>query len=331
MKPLQINIFLVVVAVIILLAVPFFGPVDIPLSAIFKPESADTTSMIFWQIRFPRVLTALLAGSALAVSGMAFQAMFRNPLATPFTLGVSSGASLGAVLWMRTGIVFSLGFISGTAMAAFTGAVFSVVSVYGLVRIRGRLAVDRLLLAGVAMSFFFSSLIMFVHFTSNLHDTFRLMRWLMGSLAGTGYASVIQIAPFAVSGIIVFFFLRHDLNLLIAGDDIAQSRGVNVQRIRHIIFFMTSLMVGSVVAACGPIGFIGLMVPHMCRLMTGINHKYLLPASIVFGGTFLAVCDAVARTAAVPVEIPVGVITALLGGPFFIWLLLGKSTKNITW
>jgi iron complex transport system permease protein len=151
-----------------------------------------------------------------------------------------------------------------------------------------------------------------------------MMRWLMGGLEVTGFESVLNLAPFVISGCAIMFFATHELNLLTAGEEIALSRGVDVSKTKRVLFFGASLMVGSVVAVCGPIGFVGLMVPHMCRLIVGADHRYLTPAAMLFGGSFLTVCDTVARTIIAPAEIPVGIITALLGGHFFVWLLAGS-------
>jgi cobalamin transport system permease protein len=325
MKPTRVIAFMALLSIVVLLTMPLIGQTGLSWYAVFHPTAQSPESTVFWQIRVPRVLTAFLAGTALALSGMAFQAMFRNPLATPFTLGVSSGASLGAVVAMRLGFTATVLSFSIVSVAAFMGAVLAILLVYGLVRIKGHFSIPRLLLAGIAISFFFSSLIMFVHYTSDFHNTFRLMRWLMGGLAMSDYSTVLNLLPFTIVGLILLVYLMHELNLLATGEELALSRGVNVDRTRHIIFFAVSLMVGSIVAMCGPIGFVGMMVPHMCRLMVGSNHRYLLPATLLFGGVFLTVCDTVARLAAAPAEIPVGVVTALLGGPFFMWLLLGKS------
>jgi iron complex transport system permease protein len=185
-----------------------------------------------------------------------------------------------------------------------------------------------MLLAGVALNFFFSSAILFAQYMSDFTHSFRILRWLMGGLETVGYESVLNMAPFIVSGTAIILFLSHELNLMMTGEEIAISRGANVGRVKKVLFFATSLMVGSVVAACGPIGFVGMMVPHICRLLIGADHRYLTPAVILFGGAFLTLCDTLARTLIAPAEMPVGIITALLGGPFFIWLLLGKSSSR---
>ncbi|MCD6353539.1 MAG: iron ABC transporter permease, partial [Proteobacteria bacterium] len=262
------------------------------------------------------------------VSGMTFQAMFRNPLATPFTLGVSSGAALGASLYIRFGLPFTLLGISGTSISAFSGAILAIFLVYGLTKAKKGFSTATMLLAGVAISFSFSSIILFTQYMSGLTQSFRILRWLMGGLEVVGFDSVWNIFPFVISGSAIVLYLTHELNLMTTGDDIAISRGVNVKLVRKVLFFATSLMVGGVVAICGPIGFVGMMAPHICRLLIGWDHRYLTPASLLFGGMFLTLCDILSRTVIAPAEIPVGVITALVGGPFFLWLLLGGSSEK---
>lgn len=322
---------LAVIALAALLAAvagPWVGAFDVPWSALLHPGADDWASRLFWSLRVPRALTGFLAGAILALSGLAFQALFRNPLATPFTLGVSSGASFGAVLLLRTGWVLFAP-MPGTVLAAFAGAVGCVALVYGLVRATGAASTSRLLLAGVAVNFFFSSLIMLIHYTADFQDTFRLMRWLMGGLAAANYGSVLTLLPFALGGAALVAWLAPELNLLATGEELALSRGVEAGRTRNALLLATSLMEGAVVAVCGPIGFIGIMVPHMCRLMLGADHRFLAPASFLLGGGLLVASDALARTVAMPAEVPVGVITALLGGPFFLWLLLGRTAEEV--
>ena len=315
---------LLFLAVLILLWAPFWGLRNIDLTSILNLNTEGRDGLIFWKIRVPRTIVAFLAGSALACCGIVFQAMFRNPLATPFTLGVSSGASLGAAIYVWLG--FSFGFLgmSGISLFAFVGALTAILIVWGITQLRGSFSTTTMLLAGVAVSFFFSSLILFLQYLSDFAQSFRILRWLMGGLEVLGYDSVFGLFPVVLSGVLVLTILRHELDLLTTGEDLATSRGVDVRKVRAILFLVTSIMVGGVVSVCGPIGFVGMMAPHICRLLTGWNHRYLLPASFLFGGTFLTLCDTFARTFIAPVEIPVGIITALLGGPFFIWLLLSS-------
>ncbi len=328
----HLALFLLI-ALLALLTAPMLGARFISLSYALSADCSPTDAGIFWTLRVPRVCVAFLAGSALAISGMAFQAMFRNPLATPCTLGVSSGAALGAALGVRfearlreAEISFNVFGVSITSICAFLGALVAIGLVYTLTRIKKGFSTITMLLAGVAVSFFFSSLILFIQYISNLVDSFRIVRWLMGGFDVTGFDEVFNVLPLVVSGSVVIFYLTHELNLLASGEDLATARGVNVNRAKAILFFVTSVMVGGIVAVCGPIGFVGMMAPHICRLMIGPEHRFLTPATLLFGGFFLVGCDALARTLIAPAEMPVGIITALLGGPFFIWLLLGDAS-----
>ncbi|MDH5357257.1 MAG: iron ABC transporter permease [Gammaproteobacteria bacterium] len=314
MKAANTLLIIFIVTIIIVLLSPNLG--------LINTANPEIQHHILTQLRIPRVLFAFLAGSGLAICGMVFQAMFHNPLATPFTLGVASGASLGAAFYVYLGFSFSFLGIDGTTFAAFTGALIAISFVYGISRFRSGFSLETLLLTGVAISFFFSSLILFIQYLSNVSDSFRILRWLMGGLSIVGYRDIFQLLPFVSVCIAVILWLSRELNLLMAGDDIALSRGVAVQPIRYLLFFVTSLCVGAIVALCGPIGFIGMMVPHICRLLIGSDHRWLIPATILFGGGFLILCDTIARLIIAPAEIPVGVITTLLGGPFFLWLLI---------
>ena len=309
-------------ALTVLAVAPLVGMRAIGLSDLLGDMSENLDTEIFWRIRLPRVLLSFLAGAGLAISGMAFQAMFRNPLATPFTLGVSSGASLGATIYLRLGWVFTVGGVSGLACSAFLGAMGSILLVYGLTRrVRG-FSNTTMLLAGVAVSLFFSSLILVIQYMSDFNASFKIVRWLMGGLETVGFASTLTAAPFVVSGCAIVFYLAQELDLLTLGDEIATSRGVQIERARHLLFFGTSLMVGGVVSVCGPIGFVGMIVPHICRLIIGPEHQHLAWLTLLAGGIFLTLCDTISRTLIAPAELPVGVITALLGGPFFLWMLL---------
>ena len=314
MKPENTLLLIAIATITIVVLSPNLG--------LIHTATPEIQHQILTQLRIPRVLFAFIAGSGLAICGMVFQAMFHNPLATPFTLGVASGASLGAALYVYLGFSITLLGIDGITFAAFTGALIAISFVYGISRFRSGFSPETLLLTGVAISFFFSSLILFIQYLSNVTDSFRILRWLMGGLSIVGYHDIFQLLPFVSLCIAVILWLSRELNLLMAGDDIALSRGVAVQSIRYLLFFVTSLCVGAIVALCGPIGFIGMMVPHICRLLIGSDHRWLIPATILFGGGFLIFCDTIARLVIAPAEIPVGVITTLLGGPFFLWLLI---------
>ncbi len=318
-----VLIVLSLAACAVLATCPFVGAKDISISALFSEGSHGAGArQIFWQIRVPRVLMGFAAGAGLAVCGMAFQAMFQNALATPFTLGVAGGASLGAAVYVHLGIPVALAGVSGVSLFAFAGALAAISLVYGLTRLRRGFATVSMLLAGVAVNLFFSSLVMFIQYLSDFTATFQITRWLMGGLHVMGYRELLGMLPFVGVGVGVLASLTRELNLLTLGEELAASRGVNVQRVKLALFVVTSLCVGGVVASCGPIGFVGLVAPHLCRLLIGGNHGRLLPATCLFGGLFLTLCDTGARTLIAPAEIPVGIIMSLLGGPFFIWLLV---------
>lgn len=320
---------LLIFSLLVLFAAPFIGMHLINFSDLFGTSQNQVLGDIFWRIRFPRILTAFLAGAGLALSGMSFQAMFRNPLATPFTLGVSAGAAFGAALFVKLGLIFSFVTISGQTLFSFLGAILSVLLVYSISRIKKLFSTTAMLVAGVAINFFFSSLILFIQYLSDFSRSFQIIRWLMGGFEIVGFVPVRTLLPFVLLGSGAILLLTHELNLLTLGEDIATSRGGNVKKIKFIIFFASSIMVGSIVSVCGPIGFVGMMAPHICRLIIGPDHRYLSWASLLFGGAFLVFCDTLARIIIAPAEIPVGVITALLGGPFFLWLLIRSSEDSI--
>jgi iron complex transport system permease protein len=322
---------LAVAAALAMLAIaPFLGmrtlgPADVMGTSTDTSTGLSVDAEIFWKMRLPRVLLAFLAGAALSLAGMAFQALFRNPIATPYTLGVSSGAAFGAALSLWLGMPLLGG--AGPALFSFAGAGLSIALVWGLSRARRGMSTAAMLLAGVAVSFFFSSLILFIQFLADFAGSLRVLHWLMGRVEAVGYGGVLTLLPFALPGAVVVLFHHRELDLFTAGEELAAARGVEVARTRGLLFFAVSLMVGGVVAACGPIGFVGMMVPHAARLLLGPSHRRLGPASLLLGGSFLVFCDTLARIAIAPAEIPVGVITSLLGGPFFVWLLVRNRAR----
>ncbi len=325
MKPWLPVIIIVLASLACLAITPWIGPEEISAAALF---SDGTDAVIFWQIRLPRLLLAWLCGGSLAVCGMAFQAIFRNPLATPFTLGVSAGASFGASLALRLGF----GVAGGTLLAAgsYVGALLAIGMVYGLANIRRGLPTATLLLAGVAVNFLFSSLILLIQFTGDFAETLQVLRWTMGSLQVVGFDLPIKLGVIALLLTLILFYYRRELDLLLTGEDLAASRGINVNLLKSKLFLTLSLAIAFVVAACGPIGFVGLLAPHICRILTGSNHARLIPASFFFGGALLAVCDTLARTVLTPAELPVGIFTALLGAPFFLFLLFqGNAERRV--
>jgi iron complex transport system permease protein len=318
-------LLLVVLSIAVVAIVPFIGMRAIPLKALFSPTGGSVEAEILWGIRLPRVCMSFLVGASLALAGMVFQGVFRNSLAEPFTLGISSGAAFGAALYVQLGMPLSLLGIPGASVFAFFGAIASIAAVYGLAGLSKRVTTTTPLLAGVAISFFFSSATLLIQYMSGIVDAHRILRWLMGSVAAAGFSTVVDVVPFVLVGSAIVIFLTPELNLLTTGDELAASRGVNVKNTTWILLGSTSLMVAGAVALCGPIGFVGLMAPHMCRLIVGPNHRTLAPATFLFGGILLTICDTISRMLVAPIEIPVSVVTSFLGGPFFLWLLLGKA------
>jgi iron complex transport system permease protein len=315
-------------AAVCLLA-PLLGSTRISLTQVFDrsiPFADNTDAQIFFVARLPRVLSGALVGAAFATAGVVFQALLRNPLATPFTLGVSAGASLGAMLVIIFGINVSAGMFSTVPLASFAGAAVATGIVYWLATpYRRAMSTAVLLLAGVTLNSFFSALIMFVQYVADFAQAYRAARWLMGDLDVGSFDPILAAAPIVGVAFVMFAVLPAALNVLSLGPDAAATRGVDVVRTQRLAFFSASLATSAAVSLAGPIGFVGIVVPHLVRLMVGADHRIVLPASALFGASFLVICDLAARTLLAPVEIPVGVITAIIGGPFFLWLLVRKS------
>ena len=307
---------------------PLVGSTRISLAAAFDrsiPYAENIDAQIFFVARLPRVLAAALVGSALALSGVVFQALLRNPLASPDTLGVSAGAALGAMMAMTFGLDFSLLGISAVPLASFAGSMGALAIVYGLstARRRGTSAVV-LLLGGVTVHALLSAVIAFVQYLADFTQTFRNVRWLMGSLDVASYAPIVAaLGPLAVAWA-GFATLPRVLDLISVGSESAAARGVNIERTERVALVSASLATGAAVSLAGPVSFVGIIVPHLVRLVVGADHRLVLPASALFGGAFLIGCDLVARTIIAPLELPVGIVTAIIGGPVFLWLLFRR-------
>ena len=326
-----ISLFALIFLATLIIA-PLIGPTSIDIGKALSGgfDAVDNTDAdILFLARIPRILLGAVTGAALSVTGAVFQALLRNDLAAPFTLGVSSGASFGAVLAITFNLNFTILGISTLSIAAFAGALGTMYLVFGLVKTRhGDFPTSVLLLAGVTANFFFASMVMFIHYMSDFTQSFQIVRWLMGGLDITDYQTVWSILPFVVIGIGGLIYVSRDMNLISAGVQSAMSRGVDVVRTQKTGFILASLITGAVVAISGPIGFVGLIVPHIVRLMVGPDLRLLIPGSMFFGASFLILCDTVGRTLIAPAEIPVGVITAMLGGPFFVWLLKRQHKRG---
>jgi iron complex transport system permease protein len=305
-----------------LVGVPLAGGAGSEEIAWHAVAAGDATArLVLLELRLPRVLLALLAGGALAMSGLVLQTLLRNPLAEPYTLGVSSGAALGAVLALQLEAVARAG-LPAVALAAFLGAAAVAALMLGLAAGRFGLETGNLLLAGVAVSLSCSALILFVQYLADYTKSFRMVRWAMGGMAVVGYGEVLWLTPWVLAGGAALAARRWELDVLLAGEEIAASRGVDLRSLRLAVLGAASAMTAALVAVAGPIGFVGLIVPHLLKRALGHDHLLLIPACLLGGGAFLATADLVARTVMAPAELPVGVVTALLGGPFFLWVLL---------
>lgn len=283
---------------------------------------------IFWKIRFPRALVGFLAGCGLAMGGTSFQALFRNALAEPFILGVSAGASAGVALATFVGGGSALGgFLALENVLAFLGALLAIGIVYVFSRLKNDTSPATILLAGVAVNFFFSSLIILLQHLLDPHNAARIFRAMIGGMAGAGQRQLLLALPFVVLGVALTVVHWRELDIMSLGEEVALSRGVDTVRVRNRLFFGISLTVGGITALCGPVGFVGLVAPHMCRMLVGPGHGRLIPAAGLFGGAFLVASDVAARTIIAPAELPVGVVSALCGAPFFLWLLMRRERE----
>jgi iron complex transport system permease protein len=307
---------------IVIVLAPWVGSTGITWRGVAEGLGSDR--QIFLVARLPRVLFSAVVGGALAVAGVLFQAILRNSLADPFILGVSAGSSFGAVLAIWVGLETVVWGIPLISVAAFAGAFLTILLVFFIARTGTALPTFTLLLAGVTLNFVFGSLIMFIHFAANFNQGYLMTRWMMGSLDAANMSTVMHAAPFVFLCVIGLMLMAKQLNPLAGGEEWAASRGVNVGRVKNTCYFVGSILTGSVTAFSGPIGFVGLIVPHTVRMIAGPDHRTLIPASFFLGSAFLVICDTAARTIIAPTQIPVGVITSLLGGPFFIALLKRK-------
>jgi iron complex transport system permease protein len=286
-------------------------------------DVAKNEEMIIWNIRLPRVLLAFCIGASLALAGAAFQGLLRNPLADPYTIGVSSGASLGAVLvlFFQVSIV-GLGSFTLPIVAILFGLI-SLLIVFGLVRLSSKsLAIETIILAGIIVSAFIGSLVSLIISLSDRESMTQIIYWLYGSVGMRGWNHIQLILPFMLIGSFILIYHYRELNALALGEDAADHIGVDVKKGKTFILIGASLLTGAAVAVSGSIGFVGLVIPHLVRLVTGPNHRHVLPLSLLIGGAFLILADLMARTIIAPKELPIGVITAIIGAPVFALLLI---------
>lgn len=280
-------------------------------------------SPIFWNLRMPRIVLSALVGAALSVCGAAYQSVFRNPLTDPYVLGISSGASLGAAIAILLGLE---AYLLGVGACALVSGLLTILVIYRIASIGNRMHTTTLLLTGVCITFLMSALISFL-MVLRQDKMDSIIFWTMGSFASASWTDVAIVAPLVAIGIGVVLYHCRDLNLLLAGSETAKSLGVEVERVKKVLLLATTLMVAFCVSTCGVIGFVGLVVPHCIRLVSGPDNRRIVPYAIVVGALFLLLCDTMARTLLMPAELPVGSLTALVGAPLFIYLLY-KNKKN---
>lgn len=341
-KSLSWNYIIISLIILLLLSIIVFstiGSSNIKISETFRivlskvpvlnkyinvDDISNAHKIIILKIRIPRVILGVLVGAALSSVGAAFQGMLKNPMADPYIIGVSSGAAIGATIVIVAGIGFSVLGLSSISVGAFIGATFATFLVYMIAKVKNKVSVTTLILSGVAVSQFLTaimSLIMVIH--SN--DISKIIYWTLGSLSGKGWSVIKPIwLPIFVCIIILYFFSR-DLNIMLTSEESAKSLGVEVEKVKIVILTICAFITALVVSVSGIIGFVGLIIPHIVRIIVGPDHRILIPASALFGAIFMVFSDTLARVLISPTEIPVGIITALFGGPFFIYLLINKK------
>lgn len=316
-----VNVTPAVIVKIILSRLPGFATLIVPDWA-----AADDT--IIWYYRMPRVILAALSGASLAVAGTIFQGLFRNPMADPYVIGVSSGAALGAAIAIVFSIEIHLLGLSAVPILAFAGSLLTIMIVYRIAKRGNRVAVLTLLLAGIAIGALLSSMVSLLMFLGGekLH---QLVYWLMGSFSGRHWNYVITGIPYFVIGLGVALFYARDLNAMLLGEEPAQHLGINVENVKKVLLVVATLLTSTAVASGGIIAFVGLIIPHIVRMMVGPDHRVLLPAVVLVGAIALVLADVLARTVMAPEEIPVGIITTFCGVPFFIYLLRRSGKTGV--
>ena len=328
MRVIRISLALFLFLIFTILLSMLLGTADVTIVQLWgiltgDAEVKEMTKLIVLNIRLPRIIAAGLAGFSLSLGGLVFQAILRNPLADPFILGVSSGGAFGAVL----GIMFGFSFNLGIPLLSFAGAMLTIYLVLVMGQRKMGMESSTILLAGVIINAFFTAIIMFFISTAIDDRLHTMLFWLYGDLSQSAYVQFAIIAPVVVMAFIILYGLSRHLNLITAGEETALQLGVDIKRTKMICFLVVSLVIGLVVSFSGLIGFVGLIVPHLGRMVLGSDHRLLMPVSALGGAVFLIAADTVARTIISPSELPVGVITAFIGAPFFIYLLKTRGSR----
>lgn len=282
--------------------------------------------IIVLNLRLPRIILAALVGAGLSVVGAALQGMFKNPMADPYVLGISSGASLGATIAIVAGLEYTFLGVGITTVFAFIGSISTIICVYTLARVGNRVPGTTLLLSGIAFSFMLSSLVSII-MIFNRNQVERIIFWVMGSVSSASWNQIALLFPVVSIGVAVIIVFSRDLNIMSTGEETANSLGVEVERVKKCLVLVCSILVAACVSVSGVIGFVGLIIPHTVRLIVGSDHRGVLPFSVIEGAVFMVVCDTIARNAVPPIEIPVGAITSIIGAPYFICLLYKNKKK----
>jgi iron complex transport system permease protein len=294
------------------------------------PDS-DIASVIVVNMRLPRIMLAILTGMSLAVAGAVMQGILRNPLVSPFTLGLASASSFGAAVMIVLGTTVAIPFVSGdqsVVISAFLFGCVSMILIYGVSRMKGT-SQATLILSGVVIGYIFQAGVLILKYVSNNEKLKELVVWLMGGMWSANWDTIVILAPITLFCMVAMGLMAWSLNALSAGDDIAKSLGIRVERLRLICLFLTTLAASSCLAFTGVIGFIGLMAPHICRMLIGNDYRYLIPCSAIMGAIILMVSDTFARTIMSPIEIPVGIIMYIVGGVFFLYLIIRGKESHI--
>ncbi|WP_169567497.1 FecCD family ABC transporter permease [Sneathiella limimaris] len=331
-KPPILGI-LIALAVLVLLAALFgasMGAIEIPVIQMISGTLSEFHQQVLVSIRIPRVLLAILVGAALGISGAAMQGIFRNPLADPTLIGITGGAALSvAFVIVFAGALTGIGGLYGLGFAAFIGGTITSLLILRLARISGVFSVTHMLLAGIAINALTFAGVGFLSFLSTDQQLREISMWTMGSLGGAMWEPVLVTATIILPCVFMITRKARELNILLLGEENATYIGVDTHKLKRVIVICAALCVGASVSVSGVIGFIGLVVPHLIRLTFGADHKLLIPGSALFGAALLLFADTIARTVAAPTEIPVGILTSLVGGPFFLWLLIRQSRGQI--
>jgi iron complex transport system permease protein len=309
--------FYIFISIAILIISPFLGQIDLGITKLLDPNNMEY--MIFWDIRVPRVILTFFIGSILSLSGLVFQTIFRNPMSTPFTLGVASGATF------FTAIAIVFGFTAYMSIFAFLGAILTIVILFGIALKFKTTATESLLLIGIALSFFYSASLMVIFFISDLNESYEIVRFTMGSLDIVGYKDLYIVM---IAGIFLLSLLlthRYKIKLLLTSPEFAKLKGVDLKKTNYTLLLGVSVAVGVAVSITGPIGFIGLIVPHVIKLIYKKSADKLIIPIFFYGGVFLVLCDLIARNLGTVSDVPIGVVTSFLGAPFFIYLIVSRK------